>query len=187
MGNSVKISDILLVEALKRGSMRAFNIIYQRYAKRLLIYVGRTTRNQEDAEEIVHDIFINLWSNRTSLDTRYNLSSLLFSIAYKRKIDFYHQSMRTPVLEDYLSVQDELATTDAAPLEYEDFMNIFTRALNRIPEQQRKYIVLSRIEELSNKEIAERLNVSDKTVRNELSAGIKMLRRELSNIIETDI
>lgn len=187
MSHTTDMPDIMLIEALREGSVKAFNIIYKTYAKRLFVYVGRATQNREDTEEIVHDIFISLWNNRKNIDPHSSLSSLIFSMAYKRRIDFFRQKLRTPIIEDYLALQDQIVSADSDPLEYEDFMRMFNLALGKIPPQQRKYIILSRVQYLSNKEIATQLNVSEKTVRNELYTGMKLLRNEMRAIIRNNI
>ncbi len=172
-----------LIESLKGGSLRAFNIIYELYARKLLNYISAATPTPEDAEEIVQDIFVSLWNHRDSVDSSKSLSTYLFSIAYRRRIDAFRKAVKAPIYEDYLEYQDQLPADDKNITNYQEFLSDFKRALNRIPSKPRQMIVLSRIGGLSNQEIADRINVSEKTVRNGLSTGLKLLRAELSAII----
>lgn len=141
--------------------------------------MAKATSNKEDAEEIVHDIFMSLWKSRTIIKSDTNLSTLLFSMAYKRRIDFFRQSMKAPIHEDYTQFQNELTTEESSKLEYEDFVKIFNLALNRLPIRLRKILELSRIKGLSNDEIAVKLEVSIKTVQNGISEGLRLLREQL--------
>lgn len=175
--------EIKLFEHLKRGSMEAFNTIYSIYAPRLLTYISSATKNKEDAEEIVHDIFLYLWNNREKLDTTQNLSSLLFSIAYRRRIDFFRHLMRLPIYEDYQKWINELTSEDHHNVEYKEFCEILNTALETLPKRQSQIIKLSRLQGLSNKEIANRLDISEKTVRNITSNALKTLNLTLKRML----
>lgn len=176
--------DSTLLDLLKKGSLSAFNTIYTLYAKRLLQYVSRATRNKEDAEEIVHDIFISLWNNRDKLDVSQNLSTLLFSIAYRRRIDFFRHILSLPIYEDYQYWQNELTTEDQYSIEYKEFCEIFNKALESLQERPREIITMSRLQGRSNKEIAEKLHISEKTVRNISSNALKSLKQILKRMLE---
>lgn len=176
--------DRALLDLLKKGSLPAFNTIYSLYAKRLLQYVSRATRNKEDAEEIVHDIFISLWNNRAKLDVSQSLSTLLFSIAYRRRIDFFRHILSLPIYEDYQSWQNELTTEDRYNIEYKEFCDIFRKALDSLQERPREIITMSRLQGRSYKEIAEKLNISEKTVRNISSNALKSLKQALKQMLE---
>lgn len=170
------------MESLRGGSIDAFNVIYRIYAKKLLGYVAKATNNKEDAEEIVHDIFMSLWKSRTVIRPDTNLSTLLFSMAYKRRIDFFRQSLKAPIYEDYTQFQNELTTEDSSKLEYDDFVRIFNQALDRLPVRVRKLLKLSRVNGLTNEEIALKLDISLKTVQNGISEGLKLLREQLDKL-----
>lgn len=175
-----------LVESLRRGSVDAFNVIYSLYASKLLRYISNATKNKEDAEEIVHDVFMCLWKVRKGIKIGTNISSLLFSIAYKRRIDFFRKSLNAPIYEDYIDFQNELATEENSNLEYMDFCNIFNQALKILPSRLQKFIVLSRIEGLTVDEIASRMNVSNKTVNNGIYEGLKLLKEQLKSLMNNN-
>lgn len=173
------VSESELVASLKKGSVKAFNMIYQLYAKDLLAYVASASNNKEDAEEIVHDIFLGLWNNRKNIDIETNLSTFLFHIAYKRRIDLLRHTLSVPIYEDYMLFKNELISEDNNELEYEDFNNLINTALQSLPLRLQKILTLSRITGLSNQQIAAKLNISQKTVRNGISLGLKLLKDQL--------
>ena len=174
MANSINISETELVASLKKGSVKAFNMIYQLYAKRLLIYIASATNNKEDAEEIVSDIFLSLWKNHKNIDLETDLSTFLFHIAYKRRIDFFRHSLTVPIYEDYMLFQNDLISQ-----ENNELLNIFNQALELLPSRLQTVLTLSRIKGLSNEQIAMKLKISSKTVRNSISLGLKLLKKKL--------
>lgn len=170
---------------LKSGSIEAFNQLYDLYGSRLLSYVSKATRTNEDAVDIVHDIFIYVWRNRCNLDVGSDIATLLFSLAYRRRIDYFRHLNATPVFADFTELhdQDGLAdSTDSQSLEYRDFIAIVDKALDRLPRRRRDIVRLSRIDGLTNAEIASRLAIAEKTVRNEISLGLKTLKSELTRL-----
>lgn len=168
-----------LVESLREGSVEAFNIIYGLYAKKLLVYISNATKNKEDAEEIVHDIFMCLWKTAPNIRVGTNISTLLFSIAYKRRVDFFRRTLNAPIYEDYMHFQNELAIDQNCHLEYMDFLNIFNQALKALPSRIQSFLILSRMKGLTVDEIASRMNVSKKTVNNGISEGLRLLKQRL--------
>lgn len=172
-----------LVTLLREGSLAAFNKIYGLYAHRLLEYVSVATRCREDAEEIVHDIFMNLWNNRSKLDPAQPLSTLLFALAYRRRVDYFRQWMRLPVYEDYRHLANELTASSHDELEYRDYMACFERALDSLSDRARQVVTLSRLQGLSNQQIADKLGINEKTVRNVSSAALKELYATLKSLL----
>lgn len=176
-------NEHLLIGALKNGSRKAFDEIYGMYARRLLAYCKQYTKSWEDAEEIVQDVFVRLWNSRATIRQEETLRSLLFIIARHYLINAYRAKVNSPVYEEYVACRAELAAgTSPCPLEYEDFLQKLRIALEKLPSTQRKIIELSRLKELSNKEVAEKLALSEQTVKNQLSQGLKSLRDELGKI-----
>lgn len=183
MNHTVYPDERLLIGALKNGSRKAFDEIYGMYAKRLLAYCKQYTKRWEDAEEIVQDVFVRLWNSRTSIRQEETLRSLLFIIAKHYLINAYRANVNSPAYEEYVACRAEPAPgAYSCPLEYEDFLRKLRAALRKLPPAQRKIIELSRLKGLSNKEVAEEAGVSEQTVKNQLSQGLKSLREELDKI-----
>ena len=162
----------LLITELKRGSRKAFDRIYKLYSGRLLAYCMQYVKCHEDAEEIIQDVFVALWNNRESIRQEETLHALLFTISKHRVINAWRSTINSPVYEDYIGYQDKLSVgEDCHRLEYEQYVKIVKEA------------ILSRFSQLSNKEIAEHLSLSEQTVKNQLSIGLKTLREFLSKIL----
>lgn len=171
----------MLIQALKQGSSKAFDGIYQMYSKRLYAYSLQFTKSPEEAEEIVQDVFVKLWNSREYIKQDETLRSLLFIMAKHYLINAYRSKVNNRVYEDYIEYVDALSVDNTHHrLEYNEFVTHFEEIMKTLPLTQQKVIRLSRLEQLSNKEIAERLSLSEQTVKNQISLGIKSLREKLS-------
>jgi RNA polymerase sigma-70 factor (family 1) len=172
-----------LIRELKDGSQNAFDSIYQMYAKRLYAFCMQYTKISEDAEEIVEDVFIELWRSKENIRQEDTLRSLLFIMSKHLLINAYRARVNNPAYEDYIGYQEELSTDDALyHLEYEEFLLQLSKALKKLPPTQQEVIKLSKFKQLNNKEIAEHLALSEQTVKNQLSLGLKALKEELNKI-----
>lgn len=173
-----------LISALKLGSGKAFDSIYQMYSKRLYAYCLQFTKSPEESEEIVQDVFVKLWQNLTLIRQNETLRSLLFIMAKHQLINAYRSKVNHPVYEEFIDYKDTLSVEDAhTRLEYNEFKQAFQKAIDSLPDTQRKVISLSRIHQLSNKEIAEKLSLSEQTVKNQISLGLKVLKEKLNKIL----
>ena len=167
-----------LIAALNEDSVKAFEQIYHLYSKRLMAFCMKYAKSREVSEEIVEDAFVWIWRNRHRLDRSSALKSLLFLRVKHYLINAYRSTLNSPVYEDYLDYASSYSREDAADmLEYDDFVRMLNAALDRLPDTQRRIVRLSKIEQLSNKEIAIRTGYSEQTVKNQLSLGLKALRK----------
>lgn len=184
MENSLNLKEQELIHGLKKGSQKDFDEIYRLYSKRLFAYCLRFTKSEENAEEIVQDVFVRLWVNRETIRQEETLRSLLFIMAKHRLINAYRSMVNSPVYEDYLDYQERLADGQSArSLEYKEFAEGLKKVIGRLPATQRKVIGLSRIQGKTNKEIAEELSLSEQTVKNQLSLALKTLRQDLEKLL----
>lgn len=179
----VQENESLLIQSLKNGSYKAFDRIYQMYAKRLFAYSLQFTKSQEESEEIVQDVFVRLWTNRSKIRQEETLRSLLFIMTKHYLINAFHTKVNQPEYEEYVHYRNEFSVDDTSRhLEYEEFLVKFHAILKALPETQQKVITLSKMKQLTNKEIAEKLSLSEQTVKNQLSLGLKILKERLGSL-----
>ena len=172
-----------LILSLKNGSYKAFERIYQMYAKRLFAYSLQFTKSQEESEEIVQDVFMRLWTNRAKIRQEDTLRSLLFIMTKHYLINAFRTKINQPEYEEYIQYVNEHSVDDASyQLEYQEFVTKFRAILKTLPETQQRVITLSKIEQFSNKEIADKLSLSEQTVKNQLSLGLKTLKEKLGSL-----
>lgn len=176
-GKTMTQTEAILIAELKRGSKEAFDRIYRLYAGRLLGYCLQYAKCREDAEEMVQDVFVSLWKHRESIRQEETLRSLLFTMSRHRVINAWRATLNSPVYEDYVNYRNEYVENEGCRrMEYEEYVRVVKAAIGRLPSTQQQVIRLSRFDLLSNKEIAVRLSLSEQTVRNQLSMGLKALR-----------
>ncbi len=172
-----------LIKDLKKGSDKAFNEIYFLYAKRLYAYCLRFTKLQEDAEEIVQDTFLKLWKNKLDIRQEETVQSLLFLIAKHLLINSYRIKSNYPVYEECAEhIESSSAYIPDYNIRYEDIYRIFQAGIESLPNTQQKVIKMSRLNNYSNKEIADKLSLSEQTIKNQLSIGLKTLEEYMNNI-----
>jgi len=180
MGTYSSFSDAELTDLLKSGDRAAFTEIYVRYRGLLYIYACKIVKDDDIAEDLVHDIFIYLWDKRETINFKSSLSSYLYSgVRYKFFDLVDHQKVRADYVQGFQDFLDKGEyVTDNYILEKE-LSAIIEKEIGNLPAKMREVFLLSRKEHLSNKEIAERLDISEKTVKNQLSAAMKTLRVKL--------
>lgn len=173
-----KLTDNELWEAVVSDSSRAFVALYNRYWHKLYQTAKKYLKDDTAAEEIVHDVFVALWQKRHSsniidfekyilVTARYHVYKQLRAIAAE-KIEFYEQIPEQPALA--------LVSEADVKLGYEDLQTELTNVLKQLPRRCQEIFWLSRVENLSNDEIAERLNISKRTVENQITIALKFLR-----------
>ncbi|WP_195437336.1 RNA polymerase sigma factor [Parabacteroides goldsteinii] len=183
MEKQMQDNEPQLILSLKNGSYKAFERIYQMYAKRLFAYSLQFTKSQEESEEIVQDVFMRLWTNRAKIRQEDTLRSLLFIMTKHYLINAFRTKINQPEYEEYIQYVNEHSVDDASyQLEYQEFVTKFRAILKTLPETQQRVITLSKIEQFSNKEIADKLSLSEQTVKNQLSLGLKTLKEKLGSL-----
>lgn len=172
-----------LIKQVIEGSERAFNKVYKHYAPRLYGFCYQWTKSKEDAEEIVQETFIKLWATRKNITNRNSLKPLLFTIAHRQIIDLFRHRVRSVTFEDYLLVKESLQDTSDS-LEYEQYMEIVEHSLQLLPQNQQRIFRMSKLEGVPYEEIAKRLNLSVKTIKNESSLGTRTLHDIVTRVIK---
>lgn len=171
------------IEKLKRGSYEAFDTLYDMYADSLYGFALLHTKSSVQAEDIVQDTFLKLWNMRASLSVEGSFKSMLFTIAKNHVIDVFRQQINRPDFEDYIRFCEDrtsfLDNTSVEKIYYDDFIDKLAIAKQKLTPAQRNIFEMSREEGMSNAEIAALSDISEQTVKNHLSAALKILREEL--------
>lgn len=173
-----------LIEQLRsQGSVKAFTDLYDFYAPRLYAFCLRMSKSRESAEEIVQDTFVWLWRSRQSLPSQETLSTILFLKTRHLLINLYRAHLNSPEYKDYLACRDMASPSSASDyIDYNDLLATITNVLRQLPETQREVIRMIKLECRPAKEVGEKLGITEQTVHNQLSLGLKQVRRMLSGM-----
>lgn len=179
-----ELPDEELTALLKSGDHAAFTEIYNRYWKKMFTLAGQKIDDLDEAQEIVQQIFVNLWKRREELDIRSSLASYIaVSVKYRVINALDKRYVRKKHLDNLpFSIVDD-STVEL--LEFDEMKMRIADIVSKLPEKCRLVFVLSRDEGLSQKQIAEKLGISDKTVESHLRKAIKTLRNGLNSFILT--
>lgn len=171
-------SESILIGELREGSQTAFKCIYDLYVGRLYSFALSYCKSRENTQELVEDTFVWLWNNRDCLKEVDSLQSILFIRLRHFLVNAYRKTLRSPVFRDYMDYREALAESSVdSNLEYDDFVRLFNRSLEQVSATQRRIIVMARMEGIGIVEIAEELHLTEQTVRNQLSLGLKKMRQ----------
>ena len=154
-----------------------FEELYKQFQPSLLNFAIYLTGSRPDALEIVNDVFLNVWDKRENLDLDDSLKGYLFSSVKNRTINF-HKKKRLKVVQDLPNDRVSDFSADRGLLEKEQ-SQIMLDILESLPPKCRQVFVMSRIDCLSYKEIAELMDISVKTVEGQMSKALKVFRKKL--------
>ena len=170
----------LLLKALKMGDRQAFDEIYRRFAQDLFFRAYRKTGVREVSEDILQDVFTALWMKRTEVEIRGSLGGYLQAILDNKIIDHYRQAcLYLKHLDRLIEQFDRPGTSPLEQLNYKEQEAALHTSIAGLSDRMRAIFQLSRFEQLSSDEISRRLNLSNQTVRNQISRALKILRASM--------
>jgi len=177
---TIPLTDPELVSLLKEGDKEAYAEIYNRFKGVLYIHAFRLLQDKEEAKDVVHEIFSRLWTKREQLNFTIGLSAYLYASVRNLIFD---QIARKKVESEYLSslqafIKEDDYITDHLIREKE-LVAMIDREIAELPTKMREVFELSRKANLTHRQIAEQLDISEKTVKKQVNNALKTLRVKL--------
>jgi RNA polymerase sigma-70 factor (family 1) len=176
-------TDKQLIISLQRGEAGAFTEIYERYWDKLLVYTMRVVRQQPEAEDIVQELFVSIWRRRDSIDIEHALSTYLYNsvrylaIRYLEKGSTYSDYLQR--LAARMAGEEANVSGIEAEIFGRELEGQIDQLIRELPEKMQEVFILSRRHHLSYKEIAERLSISEETVKKQVYKSLQFLRSRL--------
>jgi len=171
------LPDAKLLELIQQDNRDAFDQIYNRYWEKLFLYVAKVVRDSEEAQDIVQEVFVSLWERRQKLGTINSLSAYLFAASRYKGLSYVkahlHKNRYMDSIAAFFSCGDNSLDEQQSVAELATFID---RQIEKLPSKMREIFILSRKENLSYKEISTRLQISDKTVKKQISNALKLFR-----------
>lgn len=175
-----------LMAQISAGNVRAFEKLFHRYFQKLHNVAYNRIGSAAVADDLVQDVFADIWKNRASLSIRVSLDAYLYQAVKNKVLKFIrHRNVREK--EEYVKrIRDEYYESKAFPgsdeiLEHEELNGLIRAHLDQMPEKTQNIFFMSRNEHCTHHEIAEQLNCSPKTVEYHIGKVLKHLRVSLKN------
>lgn len=173
----------LLIDGLRSGDKKVFKTIFDNWYQPIVRFCMQRTGNQEDAEEIAQDIFVKLWTKRDQMQINTSLSGYLYRSALNQIINnAQHQKVKLSHQEHVMAKHDETPYQTDHFTEKE-ISTIVSNTVAQMPEKRRMVYQMSRKQGLKYAEIAQKMDISVKTVEAHLSAALSQLRITLKDFI----
>ncbi len=170
-----------LISRLAKGEMVAFDTLYYRYYRRLYGFVIKLIKQEEEAEEIIQEVFMKVWESRTNIDTLASFKSYLFTITYNTTIDRLRKCLLEKKYIDYLkTLQNNHSSSHILEdIHYAQLNETVQSYINQLTPRQKEIYLLSREEGLTYAEIAKKLNLSVNTVENHMVKALSFLKSNM--------
>lgn len=176
--------DLILIDNLRAGQSKGLEGLFHRYFSSLVAFARRFTRDQDAARDVVQDVFFRLWKNRESLKITSSVKSYLFRSVRNQSLNLLrdHPDWEPLRPEDEGIAGDEDMTYVLAD-ENQSRQQAVKEAVAKLPGRAKTIFELSRFEGLTYKEIAEFMDISEKTVENQMRISMLKLREWLCMLL----
>ncbi|SMO38819.1 RNA polymerase sigma factor [Solitalea koreensis] len=169
---------------LKQGKHGAYAEIYKRYWASLFRHARKILQNDEEAKDVVQDIFTTLWLKAPEINLTSSLSTFLYASVRNKIFDLIDKNK---VRRNYLASLESFIVAAEATTENQihekELALLIEKEFAALPPKMREVFELSRKSDLSYKEIADKLDISDNTVKKQISNALKILRPRLSDLL----
>lgn len=187
MKHKEKIYNDFFLKKIQEGNEDAFRLLFDQYYEKLLIIAKNYVSSDPDAEEIIQDVFLKVWKKRKSINK--NIGGYLFKVtknlcldhlrSSKYKISKANNTVKLETVINYIALED----TDSSYLLEDELLKSIEQGIDLLPQKCRDIFIKSRFNGLKNREISEELNISVKTVENQMSKAIKHMRLHLREFL----
>ncbi len=168
------------LKKIRKGDIDSFEKLFHRFYPGLCSYAGSLVRQEEIAEEVVQDVFYNIWKNRGSLKITRSWQSYLYRSVYNNSMMHRRKTRRESYMDERASLEHAGDSPDPADLmQYHEVSELVSKTIENLPERTKEIFRLNRQEGLKYKEIADRLSISVKTVEANMGKALKALRTNL--------
>lgn len=182
MKETQNISDADLARRIKYGEKDAYEELFKRYAPRIFQFSLSYLKNKADSEELVQDVFLKIWEKRKILDAAQNIKAYIFKIAINTIYDFIRRKNIENAFNDFAKVNfNKSSNSTWETVIFEEMQTTLNKLIAQMPDQRRRVFYLSKKKGLTNDQIAQKLNLSKRTVENQLYRAIHFLKEHLKN------
>lgn len=177
------MDEAKLIEEIREGNTNAFETLFRNWHEPLCRYAFSLLKDEAQAEEIVQDVFVKVWEKRQEISIQTSAKAYLYRSVHNRCLNWIeHQKVKGNYRDNWM-LQFEEAQMPQENTEHRQLLEQFSNAMQKLPGECRRIFQLSREAGFSYREIAEALNISIKTVENQMGKALKVLRTELKDYL----
>ncbi len=178
------LSEQEIISAIREGNEGIFEETFRKYYQSLCTYANSMLKEIEEAEEIVQNLFLGIWEKREELEISISLKSYLYRAVHNHCLNrIKHLKVREEHQQYAINFYDASYESVSQTVMKNELEQKIEEAIKKLPEQCQLIFRMSRFEELKYHEIAEKLELSPKTVENQIGKALKILRIELSEYL----
>jgi RNA polymerase sigma-70 factor (ECF subfamily) len=167
------LDDKICINNLKKGDVKSFDDIFKKYNKKVYCFALSYLRNREEAQDVVQEVFMNLWRHREQINEYYVFSKYLYKITFNSTCKRFRKlASDRKQMEEVVRTSTQEDNSTSLEIEYNDLVKTTNEFINKMPARQKIIYLLKVNDQLTTEQIAHQLNLSKKTVENYLS-GIK--------------
>ncbi len=179
-------ADIMVIERLKKGEIKAFDDVYEKYARRLYVFALKYLKNKNEAEELVQSTFLKVWEKRKTLKCDTSFKSYIFTIAFNEICNlFRRRNSFARFYHEEITQSSDISYETEEQIDFSFTLKQLDIIIKKLPEKQRIVFIKSRIEGKTSKEIASETGLSVGTIDNYVSDSVRFIRRNLTDIRTT--
>ncbi|MET4544731.1 RNA polymerase sigma-70 factor (ECF subfamily) [Pedobacter africanus] len=173
-------TDLQLAGLLSQGDRLAYTEIFERYSMLLIAHAYKLLADQDAANDVVQDVLLNLWQKRERLDLNTSLSAYLYTATRNR---IFNRKSHQKIVDRYADTM--IAYMEGTHTNSDDFVRekeltaMIEKEIRALPEKMREVFILYKMEDLSYKEIADRLGITDRTARQQVYNALKILKTKI--------
>ncbi|MGQ7869723.1 RNA polymerase sigma factor [Sunxiuqinia sp. sy24] len=168
------------IKNLRKGDPIAFEEIFSKYSNKLYQFSLSYLKSETEAEEIVQEVFLKLWERRKEIKTETSFQSYLFTITLNFIKRHFNQKSRADQYKHELASQFFEANDQVeSSITYQDLLNKLEILIDQMPEKRKQIFIERKQHDKPVKQIAEELNITPKTVENQLTRALNFLRSEI--------
>ncbi|MFC1492335.1 RNA polymerase sigma factor [candidate division KSB1 bacterium] len=171
------------IKKIRKNDSRVFEKLVGKYFEPLYRFAWRYVKDQQNAEDIVQDVFLKTWLNRKNLDPSLSISPYLYRAVRNNSLNFLRGEKNNLYNIDEINITGFSAKNPEEEFIEKDRNQAINSAIEELPEKCRIIFLMKKHDGLSYSEIADILNISQKTVENQIGRAFKILRRNLTEIL----
>ncbi len=173
--------DRHILQNVSKGDQKAFADLYSYYRTPALRFCVNMLKDQEEAENVLHEVFIRIWDRRAHINPELNFNSYLFTCLRNFTFDYFKRMEKNNLLREVY--YERMYTTDHQEIEdTEDRIQFVSKVVNGLSEKRKKILILNVYEGKSYEEIANLMKISKNTVKNQLVKAKQILREQLTTV-----